>query len=180
MINLISNRYAVALFEIGEEDNVSDKLFEELTGVIDVINSNVELMKALKSPLVTDYEKKNLIKAIFANETSKTIQNFLCLLVDKKRFGYILDIQEAFKGMLNEKNNVLEGNVISAIPMSELEIKELEFKLSTKYDKNVVLENIVDETILGGVLVRLGNEEIDGTVKSRLDGLREELSKVIS
>ena len=64
--------------------------------------------------------------------------------------------------------------------MKKEEIKELEEKLSEKYNKNVTLENKVDKSILGGVLVRLGNEEIDGTVKTRLDKMKEQLSQVIS
>ena len=61
-----------------------------------------------------------------------------------------------------------------------LQIKKLEEKLSQKYNKNVTLENKVDKSILGGVLVRLGNEEIDGTVKTRLSKVKEQLSQVIS
>ncbi len=90
------------------------------------------------------------------------------------------DIRDSYKELINEKNNILEGRAISAIAMSENELNELQTKLSSKYNKNVVLENIVDETILGGVLVRLGNEEIDGTVKTRLSNLRDQLSQVIS
>ncbi|MDU7535839.1 MAG: F0F1 ATP synthase subunit delta, partial [Peptostreptococcaceae bacterium] len=61
-----------------------------------------------------------------------------------------------------------------------VEIKDLEKNLSIKYNKNVTLNNIVDETILGGVLVKLGNEEIDGTVRTRLSKMKNQLSQVIS
>ena len=64
--------------------------------------------------------------------------------------------------------------------MSKEEIKKLEENLSSKYNANIILENIVDETVLGGVLVRLGNKEIDGTIKTRLENLKQELSQVIS
>ena len=74
---------------------------------------------------------------------------------------------------------IIEGTVISAVPMEEKQIKELEEKLSKKYNKNVTLENKVDKSVLGGVLVRLGNTEIDGTIKTRLNGLKNQLSQVI-
>ena len=64
--------------------------------------------------------------------------------------------------------------------MRKEEIKKLEENLSSKYNANIILENIVDKTILGGVLVRLGNKEIDGTIKTRLENLKQELSQVIS
>ena len=82
--------------------------------------------------------------------------------------------------MLNDKHNIIEGTVISAVPMEEKQIKELEEKLSKKYNKNVTLENKVDESILGGVLVRLGNTQIDGSVKTRLDNIKDQLAQVIS
>ncbi|MDU4935056.1 MAG: ATP synthase F1 subunit delta, partial [Peptostreptococcaceae bacterium] len=108
------------------------------------------------------------------------IKNFLKILIEQDRISFISDISDSYKELLNEKNNILEGFVISAIPMKKEEIKELEEKLSEKYNKNVTLENKVDKSILGGVLVRLGNEEIDGTVKTRLDKMKEQLSQVIS
>ena len=89
-------------------------------------------------------------------------------------------MEESFKALLNDKNNILEGVAITAVPMNEGEVNELQAKLSAKYNKTVVLQNEVDESILGGVLVRLGNEEIDGTVKNRLDKMKEQLSQVIS
>jgi F-type H+-transporting ATPase subunit delta len=92
----------------------------------------------------------------------------------------IEEILKSYKSLLNEKNNVVEGVAITAIAMTTNEIKELEAKLSSRYNKNVTLENKVDESVLGGVLVRLGNEEIDGTVKNRLDKMKEQLSQVIS
>ena len=74
----------------------------------------------------------------------------------------------------------LEGVVITAVPMEGSELNALQAKLSTKYNKTVILKNEIDKSVLGGVLVRLGNEEIDGTVKYRLDKMKEQLSQVIS
>ena len=92
----------------------------------------------------------------------------------------IEEILKSYKSLLNEKNNVVEGVAITAIAMTTSEIKELEAKLSSRYNKNVTLENKVDESILGGVLVRLGNTQIDGSVKTRLDNIKDQLSQVIS
>lgn len=180
MISVIASRYADALFQIGEEENSSNVLYKELNKVLDTINSSDELKRALRSPLVAKKEKKDLINMIFTDEISKNTKNFLKILVDKDRIVCLNDIRDSYKQMINEKNNILEGKAISAIAMSENEINQLQSKLSSKYNKNVVLKNIVDETVLGGVLVRLGNEEIDGTVKTRLSNLKEQLSQVIS
>ncbi len=180
MINIIGSRYAEALFQVGEENNNTDKLYQELKEVVDVISSNKDLNGVMKSPLVGKEDKKNLIDVILKGQISPEMNNFLKIVIDKDRVLALQSIEKSFKELLNEKNNVLEGTAITAVAMEDSELTNLEAKLSNKYNKKVTLKNIVDETILGGVLVRLGNEEIDGTVKTRLSKMKENLSQVIS
>ena len=180
MINVIADRYAQALFEVGEETQTTSELYQELKQLVDILNENKDLYNFLKSPLIGREDKKNVMKNIFENQLSKNMNNFLKIVIDKDRISTIGNIQESYKNLLNDKNNILEGTVITAVGLNEKEIKDLEKNLSTKYNKNVTLTNVVDETILGGVLVKLGNEEIDGTVKTRLSKMKKQLSQVIS
>ncbi|MDK2564800.1 F0F1 ATP synthase subunit delta [Romboutsia sedimentorum] len=180
MINLIAGRYAEALFQVGEENNSTTNLYEELNSVIDILKSNQDFYNVLKSPLVTKVDKKDLVEKVFGNQISDNLNNFLKIIIDKDRVAALEAVQKSCKALLNEKNNIIEGSAITAVPMSQEELKQLEAKLSSKYNKNVTLENKIDESILGGVLVRLGNEEIDGTVKTRLTKMKDQLSQVIS
>lgn len=180
MINVIAGRYAEALFQVGEETNSTTNLYEELNAVVEILKSNKDFYSILKSPLVVKGEKKKLLENVFVGQISSTLYNFLKIMIDKDRVSAIEAIQKSFKELLNEKNNIIEGIAITAISMSQEEIKQLEAKLSSKYNKNVTLQNKVDESVLGGVLVRLGNEEIDGTVKARLANMKNQLSQVIS
>ena len=180
MINIVASRYAEALFQVGEETDSTDKLYGELKAVVHIVKENKDFSNILRSPLVSKEEKKDLITKVFDGKLSQNMINFLKILADKDRLALLADIEKDFKVLLNEKNNILEGIVITAVPMKEEEVKELQTKLSAKYNKTVVLENEVDKSVLGGVLVRLGNEEIDGTVKNRLDKMKEQLSQVIS
>ena len=180
MINVIADRYAQALFEVGEETQTTSELYQELKQLVDILNENKDLYNFLKSPLIGRDDKKNVMKNIFENQLSKNMNNFLKIVIDKDRMSVIEKIKESYKRLLNDKNNVLEGTAITAVALSEAEIKDLEKNLSKKYNKNVTLTNIVDEAILGGVLVKLGNEEIDGTVRTRLSKMKKQLSQVIS
>ncbi|MBO3444041.1 F0F1 ATP synthase subunit delta [Clostridium sp. CCUG 7971] len=180
MINVIAGRYAEALFQVGEETNSTTKLYEELNAVVDTLKSNQDFYGVLKSPLVGKGDKKELLEKVFEGQISSSLNNFLKIMADKDRVSAIEAIQKSFKELLNEKNNIIEGIAITAVSMSQEEIKQLEAKLSSKYNKNVTLENKVDESTIGGVLVRLGNEEIDGTVKARLANMKNQLSQVIS
>ena len=192
MIDVIANRYAEALFQLSEEENITKEIYNELHDVVEVIKNNKELDNVLKSPLVAKNEKTQLIEALFNNKINNDLKNFLKILVEKGRIKllsidevysvakeYICGTTIKFKELLNDKHNIIEGTVISAIALTEKQVKELEEKLSKKYNKNVTLENEVDQSILGGVLVRLGNTEIDGTIRTRLNGLKNQLSQVI-
>ena len=125
-------------------------------------------------------EKTQLIEALFNNKINNDLKNFLKILVEKGRISSLKSIELTFKELLNDKHNIIEGTVISAIALTEKQVKELEEKLSKKYNKNVTLENEVDQSILGGVLVRLGNTQIDGSVKTRLNNIKDQLTQVIS
>nr|WP_295599079.1 F0F1 ATP synthase subunit delta [uncultured Terrisporobacter sp.] len=180
MIDVIANRYAEALFQLSEEENITKEIYNELHDVVEVIKNNKELDNVLKSPLVAKNEKTQLIEALFNNKINNNLKNFLKILVEKGRISSLKSIELTFKELLNDKHNIIEGTVISAIALTEKQVKELEEKLSKKYNKNVTLENEVDQSILGGVLVRLGNTQIDGSVKTRLNNIKDQLTQVIS
>ena len=180
MIDVIDNRYAEALFQLSEEENITKEIYNELHDVVEVIKNNKELDNVLKSPLVAKNEKTQLIEALFNNKINNNLKNFLKILVEKGRISSLKSIELTFKELLNDKHNIIEGTVISAIALTEKQVKELEEKLSKKYNKNVTLENEVDQSILGGVLVRLGNTQIDGSVKTRLNNIKDQLTQVIS
>ena len=180
MIDVIANRYAEALFQLSEEENITKEIYKELRNVVELVKGNKELDNVLKSPLVAKNEKIQLIEALFNNKINNNLKNFLKILVEKGRISSLKSIELTFKELLNNKNNIIEGTVISAVALTEKQVKELEEKLSKKYNKNVTLENKVDKTILGGVVIRLGNTQIDGSVKTRLDNIKDQLSQVIS
>ena len=180
MIDVIANRYAEALFQLSEEENITKEIYNELHDVVELIKNNKELDNVLKSPLVKKKKKTQLIEALFNNKINNNLKNFLKILVEKGRISSLKSIELTFKELLNDKHNIIEGTVISAIALTEKQVKELEEKLSKKYNKNVTLENEVDQSILGGVLVRLGNTQIDGSVKTRLNNIKDQLTQVIS
>ena len=180
MIDIIANRYAEALFQLSEDENITKEIYNELHDVVETVKNNKDLDNVLRSPLVAKIEKVKLIESLFNNKINNNLKNFLKILVEKGRISSLKSIELTFKQLLNDKNNIIEGTVISAIPLTDEKVKELEEKLSKKYNKNVTLENKVDQSILGGVLVRLGNTQIDGSVKTRLDNIKDQLSQVIS
>ena len=123
MMNVIANRYAEALFQIGEEEKLTDMLYQELSEIVNLIKVNQDLFSILKSPVISKKEKISLIDNIFEDKININIKNFLKILIEQDRISFISDISDSYKELLNEKNNILEGFVISAIQMKKEEIK---------------------------------------------------------
>ncbi len=180
MAKLVASRYANALFEVGIEGEKLDLFYEELTSIVGIFKENDEFFRIFKTPLISKEEKKGLVEKVYKESASLEMVNFLKILIDKDRIGIIDEISVEYKNLLNEKKNILEAVAISAVPMKEEALNQLQIKLSGITGKNVSLQNEVDASLLGGVLIRMGNEEIDGTLKTRLEKLKEELSQIIA
>lgn len=180
MAELIARTYADALFEVGVETNKYELIMQELQAVDEIFKNNLQFMEVLKSPLISKDEKKSILSNIFKEELSKEVTNFFKVLIDQKRIGHFSEIKDNFKKLLNDKNNIVEAVAVTAVPLNAEKIESLKAQLSKVTGKNVVLENQIDPTLLGGVLIQMGNEQIDGSVKGRLENLKEELQQIIA
>ncbi|KXZ40525.1 F-type H+-transporting ATPase subunit delta [Alkalithermobacter thermoalcaliphilus JW-YL-7 = DSM 7308] len=180
MAKLVATRYASAIFEVGVELNKEEMFYEELKIISSNFEENEKFFKMLKTPILSKQEKKELIENIYKDKASLEIVNFLKVLIDKDRISIIREIVDIYKQLLNENKNEIQAIAITAVPMSEESLKELTYKLCEKTKKNVKVKNQVDPTVLGGVLVKMGNEEIDGTVKTKLEKLKKQLHQIIA
>ena len=134
MIDVIANRYAEALFQLSEEENISKEIYSELHDVVQLVKENKDLDNVFKSPLVAKNEKIDLIEALFNEKINNNLKNFLKILVEKGRISSLQSLELTFKELLNEKHNILEGTVISAVALTAKKVKELEETLS----KNII------------------------------------------
>jgi len=180
MISQVANRYAEALFQLAEEENQLSEIYSEIEDLNKLILDNKNLYDVLRSPFIGKDEKLDIADKLFTDKLSRDVRNFLMVLIENRRTTELDPIVKSYKIMLDTKNNVAEGKVITAIALSPDKLAELESKLSAKYNKTIKLTNEIDESILGGALVKIGNEEIDGSIKTRLDGIKDTLSQVIS
>lgn len=178
MTSQVANRYAQALFDLAEESDLADKIYSEISEVQNILESNKNLYDVLRSPFISKEEKRNIVESIFNEVLEAYSKNFIKVLVDNDRTTEFKNVVEEYRRLINAKNNIVEGIVLTAVPIDDEKIGELEKKLSVKYKKSVKLKNKIDESIIGGVIVKIGNEEIDSSVKTRLNTLRESLIQV--
>lgn len=168
--------YSEALSSLSCQKKKWDTYKKDIHYVQKIFIENNNLMFFLINPNIDKNNKKNLIREIFEN-IDIDIKNFIFVLIDKSRIMLFEDIVNDFYKKYNEKNNILEGIVYSASVLDEIDIKKLEKTLENKFSKRVELENIIDESIIGGVSIFIDGKKIDNSIRNRLDKMRAHLMK---
>lgn len=177
MLNIqLANKYARAIFELARDENKLDEYDQDLNLVREDVFSLPEAVSFFKNPLVPQKAKKDLLIKAVKGEVSDTVMNFLMLLTDKSRIGIFNDIYEIFSGLKNEEQGILIADVTTAFPLSQEQEKKLGLKLAEVTKKKIKLRKHQDKTILGGVIVTVGDKRIDGSAAGRLQSLRKSLS----
>lgn len=174
----VSGRYAEALYEIAAAAGTVDQVEAELKAVNQIIAGSPEFQKVLFHPRITAAEKKDFLKSLFAGKLSETTDNFLFLLVDKQREAFIGDITAVFTELANRARHVVKAEVTSAVELNKDEKKKLGDMLNKLTDSKVETAFAVDPALLGGVVVRIGDRVIDGSLRARLANMREHLRQI--
>lgn len=171
MAKLVAKRYASALFEAGIDLEKTKEFNQELDFLREVFESEEKLLQILHHPKITESEKVSLIDNLFKGRISQELINFLYILIDKRREGHILEIIEEYKKMFNKHENIISVTAITAVPMEENSKTKLITVLQEKFKKTIELTNNIDEKIIGGVLLKVEDKLIDGTLKGQLESM---------
>jgi len=170
----IALKYAKGLFTAAKELNKTKEFGEELNQIKDLLISMPEVLSALQNPIYPPDIKMEIIEEILkVVKIDPEIQRFLKLLVERRRIQYIREIVTMYQELLDEELNIARGEIITAYPLSEEEKKELEEALKNYLKKEVILESKVDEGIIGGIKIRIGDLIFDGTLKTQLNKMKE-------
>mgnify|MGYP000967468575 CR=1 FL=1 len=177
LTNQLAVRYAQALYEMAAEKDMLDKTGEQLQMVEATINGSEDLAMLINHPLVPAVAKKDTINQIFGQDLVDFVHKFLLLLVDKKRETLFPAIVREYVGLANAARNIIEAEVITATPLSDNQRLALVAKLNKVTGKKTVLHPQVDQRIMGGVIVKIGDKLIDGSVARQLRMLQTALLK---
>lgn len=179
MAKLVAKTYGDALFELALEEQTVDMLENEVLGVLQVLNDNVELNKLMNHPKITKEEKNKIIEEIFKGRISDELTGFLHIIVTKDRYNEITNIFEYFIYRVKEFRNIGLAYVSSAVELKEEQKAELIRKLLqiTKFEQIDVVYT-VDQALIGGMIIRIGDRVIDSSIKTRLHEMSKNLSKL--
>lgn len=175
----IARRWARAVFELGKESNTLSTLSRDLTSFAEVYTENAELSGVLENPLVPEPARDAILSEVADRiGVSETAKSTLRLLGQKRRVVALPEIARQLARLVDEGAGVMRAEVTSAGPLTEAYLVRLKGELEKATGKTVVITHKQDKSLIGGVITRLGDQVIDGSVRARLEGFRESLLRV--
>ncbi|MFD2616232.1 F0F1 ATP synthase subunit delta [Terrilactibacillus laevilacticus] len=175
MSEVVSKRYASALFEVAKEHGKVDDFENDLILVNTTIVENDELNKVLNHPQIDIDDKKALIASIFNDTISQEVINLLYVLIDRDRENIVTDIREAYQVLADKERGILDVTVTTAKPLDEKGQHALSKKLGKAVNKKLRMHTKVDDSLIGGLLLRVGDKLYDGTIAGKLARFRQEI-----
>jgi len=175
-VNLLAKRYAQAVFELSIENKNTDKIFSDLMLIQEVLEENRALRKVLENPVLDDHKKAALLDKLFAKHVENLTDRFLHLIARKGRASYLLSICVAFHEIFKDYKNILSAELITAIKADKKIKDTIIAKLKQITDKNIELSEVIDEEIIGGFVVKMGDYEYNASITNQLKRLKKEFS----
>ena len=179
MAKLVSTTYGEALFELAAENNKEEEFLGEITALKWIIKENPEFGSLMNHPKILKEEKLKVLEDVFSGRISRELLGFLHLVVAKDRYGEIDGILDFFIGKVKQHQGIGIANVATAVSLNEDQKKEIENKLlaTTPFDR-MEMHYQVEEDLIGGMVIRIGDRVVDSSVKTKLFELQRELLKV--
>lgn len=167
--------YIQALFETAKAQNRFQETEKDLEKVAQFLKENQDLKKILLHPAIPKGKKIQIIDSLLSPQVNPLVRNFLRLVVDKRR-GEVLELlEDVYKPVADHVGGIIRATVQTVIPLTGERIVRLKDTLERHSKKKVELTTELKPELLGGVVVRIGNKVIDGSISSRLENLRRRL-----
>jgi F-type H+-transporting ATPase subunit delta len=170
----LSKRYAKALFSLGQEEGLFIQYGQELAEFADFCRDNEEFGQAIANPIFTTEDRKSVLEIVLEKSNfSVMTKNFLNLLLDKDRIGAIETITECYSRLTDEASDIARAEIITARPLKKEALRKIEKSLEDLTAKKIESDVREDQDLIGGVVVKIGDLVLDGSIRAQLDGLKE-------
>jgi len=175
-LNRVAKRYTKALFELAQERKILDKVEKDMEQIGKIIDESQDFRDFLTNPLISESTKQKIIRELLANRIQKVTFQFLELLTEKRRISILPAVVEQFREMLLAYRHILEGELISAVPLEKKQFEAIKKHLEDMLGQTVTLQRKIQPEIIGGFVVRIQDLVIDNSIRLQLNKLREKLS----
>ena len=168
-------RYAKSLIELAQEQNQLDRINTDMMSLRDAVAHNRSLRTMLSSPVVPVELKEKVLTQIFSPSFASLTMDFLRIILRKRREGYIPQMAEAFTVQYNQIRGIARAELITPTPATAELKHDITAKLAKELNLTIDLKEIVDPSLVGGFVLRVGDRQIDASVASQLRNMRKEL-----
>ena len=172
----IAEVYARSLFEVAKERDKLDVVREQLGAFADALAEDRELSVFFFSPYFSTEEKRDGLDRVLV-DADETVVNFLELLIEKHRMPVLFRIRRVYDTLWERENKVLPVEITSAVELDEQTVKGIGERIGERTGQHVELTARVEPDILGGVVLRVGNQILDASIRNRLERLRRQVAK---
>jgi F-type H+-transporting ATPase subunit delta len=174
----IARRYAKALILIGKEDGQAESYREELDTIVGLLDKEQIFEQAVCNPLYNAASRRNVLSSVVDKmELSKVIKSFVLLLFDKKRINFLRDVSSYYNVLADELKGIVRADLTTATELTEDTLVEIRNSLSKMTGKEVLLEMKQDASLIGGIVTKIGDLVLDGSIKTQLQNMRESLKR---
>lgn len=174
----LAKRYAISLVQLGAEQQLLDDVRRELAQIGDIFSSTPELATSFADPALRHDRKKELMEQLVATcACSRLVGNFLRLLVDKKRVDFLPQIVQAFEQLADEHSGVLRPTITTAFELDGKQLEAIRAALERQSSRRIIPRVAIDATLLGGIVVQIGDTVYDSSVRTQLRRIQDQLQK---
>lgn len=182
MSNVISQEllapYASALLEIAQSQNIIDAISADVSGILALLSDSEDLRQLITSPLISLEDQKNVMGRVLADQVHPVFRNFLMVLIDRRRILFLEGICQQFQAKLRELNKAVLAEVTAATPLSDAQRQSILEKVTAMTSaRHVDLDVKVDSGLVGGVIIKVGSQVIDASLRGQLRQIGLSLAK---
>lgn len=170
--SIVAYRYAKSLIDLATETGVVNEVNKDMDLFISVCQENDQLVAVLKNPIVRHSKKLAILKALFLGKVHDVTFSIFTILTKKNRESYILSIAQEFRKLYNLKNNIQVAIVSTVEPLSDTQKSEFISKIAQALNKEIILNEKIDSSLIGGYVLTVNDTQIDTSVKKRLADMR--------
>jgi len=169
----VSGRYAKSLVDLAKEINVLDNVAEDMRFFVKVASENRELMRVMQNPIITSDKKLSIIEALFKGRVNDVTLSLFAIVIKKNRESLLFDIAQEFIGIERNIKGIKVAEITTTFPLSDNireDFREMIFR--NENTKKVEIKEKIDKNILGGYILKIGDRQIDESVLSKLQKLK--------
>lgn len=175
----IANAYAQGLYTLAKEEMLTEEVLQQLQVLREAFEQTPDFCRLLSTPNISKAERLDVVDRSFRGKVHPYVLNFLKILTERGYAAHFSGCCDAFRDLYNEDHGILPVQAVTALPLNPEQTVKLTEKLAAITGKTVELTNKVDPACLGGVRLDYDGKRVDGTVKSRLDGMAAALKNTV-